>query len=108
MDEHQMALQVIFKVRLLKQICSKPELPFRKMTCRSVFKCLLDDIDRMIHLNDAAQSIDAVLFGDVNHRLDILRLCLIKERPIAHHKATAFANRIDQFFAVISHLLGRA
>ena len=50
--------------------------------------------------------VHAVFLGEVNHRLDIFRLCLIKERPIAHDKTTAFASSIDKFLGVSSHIPG--
>jgi len=52
--------------------------------------------------------VHAVFFGEVNHRLDIFRLCLIEERAIAHDKTTAFANGIDEFLAVSFHFIGCA
>jgi len=53
-------------------------------------------------------AIYAVLLGEVNHRLDIFRLCMVKERPIAQDKTTAFAGSIDEFLGVISYLIGCA
>jgi hypothetical protein len=50
--------------------------------------------------------VHAVFFGDVNHRLDILRLRLIEKRTIAHDETTTFSSRIDEFFAVVFHFTG--
>jgi hypothetical protein len=51
--------------------------------------------------------VHTVFLGEVNHRLDIFRLCLIKERPIAHDKTTAFASSVNEFLAVSFHFIGR-
>ena len=76
--------------------------PIRKAPVHSLFSSIKSQ-HFMMYL-----SVHTIFFGEVNHRLHILRLCLIKERPIAHNKATAFANSIDEFLAVIFHLLGCA
>jgi hypothetical protein len=50
----------------------------------------------------------AVLLGGIHHGLDIFRLCLIEERPVAHDKATTLTDSIYEFLDVISHVLGCA
>ena len=50
--------------------------------------------------------VHTIFFGEVNHRLDILRLCFIEKRTIAHDETTAFAGSIDEFLAVSFHFIG--
>ena len=70
------------------------------------------DITGYCRYNDLACSlclhsllVHAIFLGDVNHRLDIFRLCLIKEGPVAHDKTTALASSIDEFLAVSLHFI---
>jgi hypothetical protein len=48
----------------------------------------------------------AVFPGEVNHSLDIFRLCLIEKRAIADDETTAFASSVDEFLAVDFHFIG--
>ena len=50
--------------------------------------------------------VHAVFLGELNHRLDILRLCLIEKGSIAHDETAAFAGSIDEFLAVSFHFIG--
>ena len=65
-----------------------------------------EDRNALIITTDFILCIHAIFLGKVGHGPDVFRLCLIKERTIAHDKTTAFTNSIDEFLAVVSHFIG--
>lgn len=50
----------------------------------------------------------ALLPGRVDHRFDIFRFGLIKERPIAHDQTATFTSGINELLDVIFYFLRRA